>query len=58
MKSALFWLGKEDQGSKEINCQELFKVYWTTTAHEFPVQGQSESPTSPLCRKSLKYLIR
>ena len=48
VKSALFRLGKEDQGSKEIDCQELFKDYWATTAHEFPVQGQSESPTSPL----------
>ncbi len=32
----------------EIDCQELFKDYWSTTAHEFPLQGQSESPISPL----------
>ena len=48
MKSGLFRLGKEEQGSKEIDCQELFKDYWTTATHEFPIQGQSESPTSPL----------
>ena len=48
MKSGLFRLGKEEQGSKEINCQELFKAYWNTTTHEFPVQGQSESLASPL----------
>ena len=47
MKSGLFRLGKEEQGSKEIDCQELFKEYWDSTAHEFPVQSQSESPTSP-----------
>ena len=46
MKSGLFRLGKEEQGSKEIDCQGLFKDYWATTAHEFPVQGPSESPTS------------
>ena len=41
-------MGKEEQGSKEIDCQELFKNYWNTTANEFPVQGQSKSPnTSP-----------
>ena len=44
MKSGLFRLGKEEQGSKEIDCQELFKDYWNTTAHEFAVQGQSEPP--------------
>ena len=47
MKSGLLRLGKEEQGSKEIDCQELFKDYWNTTDHEFPVRGQSESPTSP-----------
>ena len=47
MKSGLLRLGKEEQGSKEIDCQELFEDYWNTTTHEFPVQGQSESPTSP-----------
>ena len=48
MKSGLFPLGSKEQGGKEIDCQELFKDYWNTTAHEFPVQGQSESPISPL----------
>ena len=47
MKSGLFRLGKEEQGSKEIDCQELFKQYWNTAAHDFSVQGQSGSPTSP-----------
>ena len=46
VKSGLFRLGKEEQGSKEIDCQELFKDYWDTTDHEFPVRGQSESPVS------------
>ena len=48
VKSGHFPLGKKEQGSKEIDCQELFKDYWNTTAHEFPLQGQSESPISPL----------
>ena len=47
MKSGLFRLGKEEQGSKEIDCQELFKDYWSTTANDFPVEGQLESPNSP-----------
>ena len=47
MKSGLFQLGREEHGSKEIDCQELFKDYWSTTDHEFAVQGQSESPNSP-----------
>ena len=38
--------GKKEQGSKEIDCQALFEDYWNTTAHEFPVQGQSEPPIS------------
>ena len=48
MKTGHFPLGKKDQGSKEIDCAELFKDYWSTTAHEFPVQGQSEFPITPL----------
>ena len=48
MKSGLFPLGNKEQGSKEIDCQQLFKDYWNTTVHEFPVQGQSESLISPL----------
>ena len=47
VKSGLFQFGKDEQGSKEIDCQELFEHDWDTTAHEFAVQGQSESPTSP-----------
>ena len=48
MKTGHFPLGKKEQGSKEIDCKDLFEDYWSTTAHEFPVQGQSESPISPL----------
>ena len=47
MKSGLFRLGKEEQGSTAIDCQELFKDYWDTTSNEFPVTGQSEPPNSP-----------
>ena len=47
-KSGLFPLGNKEQGSKEIDCQELFMDYWNTTVHEFPVQGQSESHQSVL----------
>jgi hypothetical protein len=38
---------KKEQGSKDIDCQALFKDYWNTTAHEFPVRGQLEAPTTP-----------
>ena len=38
---------KKEQGTKEIDCQALFKDYWSTTAHEFPVRGQLESPPGP-----------
>ena len=48
VKSGHFPLGKKEQGSKEIDCKELFEDYWNTTVHEFPVQGQSESPISSL----------
>ena len=47
MKNGPFQWGKKEQGSKEIDCQELFEDYWNTTAHEFPVRGQSESLISP-----------
>ena len=47
VKSSLFSLGKKEQGGEEIDCQEIFKDYWNATAHEFPVQGRSESPISP-----------
>jgi hypothetical protein len=39
--------GKKEQGTTEIDCQALFKEYWNTTAHEFPVRGQLGSLTSP-----------
>ena len=39
--------GKQEQGTKEIDCQALFKDYWSTTAHEFPVWSQLESPPGP-----------
>jgi len=35
------WVKKE-QGSKEIEFQELFNQYWSSKAHEFPVLGQSD----------------
>ena len=38
--------GKKEQGTKEIDCQVLFNDYWSTTAHEFQVRGELESPTS------------
>jgi hypothetical protein len=40
-------LGKKEHGTTEIDCQALFNDYWSSTAHEFPVQGQLESPTNP-----------
>ena len=48
MKTGHFPLGKKEQGSKEIDSKDLFEDYWSTTAHEFPVQGQLESPIGPL----------
>ena len=44
--SHLHWW-KKDQGTTVIDCQAIFKDYCSTTAHEFPVPGQLESPTSP-----------
>ena len=38
---------KKEQGTKEIDCQALFEDYWSTTAHEFAVQGQFGSPPGP-----------
>ena len=38
---------KKEQGTKEIDCQALFEDYWSTTAHEFAVRGQLESPSGP-----------
>ena len=45
-RSHLPW-GKKEQGTEEIDCEALFKDYWCTTAHEFPVRGQLESPPGP-----------
>ena len=47
VKGGLLKWGKQEQGSEEIDFQALFKGYWNTTAHEFLVRGQLESPTSP-----------
>jgi len=47
VKKAHLSLGRKEQGTTEIDCQALFKDYWNTTASEFLVQGQLESPTSP-----------
>jgi hypothetical protein len=45
VKSAYLSLGKKEQGTTEINCQALFDDYWSTTAHEFTVRSQLDSPT-------------
>jgi hypothetical protein len=47
VKSGHLSFGKKEHGTTEIDCQALFKEYWNTTAHEFPVRGQLELPTSP-----------
>ena len=47
VKSGHLPWGKKGQGSNEIDCQALFNDYWSTTAHEFPVQGQLELQASP-----------
>ena len=47
MKRAHLSLGRKEQGRTEVDCHALFNDYWNTTAHEFLVQGQLESPTSP-----------
>jgi hypothetical protein len=38
---------KMEQGTAEIDCQALFDDYWSSTAHEFTVRSQLESPTFP-----------
>jgi hypothetical protein len=40
VKSGYLSMGKKEQGTAEIDCQALFNDYWSTTAREFPVQGQ------------------
>ena len=47
MQSSHLPWGKKEQGSKEVDCQGLFDDYWSTTAHEFSVRSELESPTSP-----------
>ena len=47
VKSGPLSLGKKEQGTTEIDCEALFKNYWSTTTHEFPVPGQLEPPTRP-----------
>jgi len=47
VKSGHFQWGKKEQGSVEIDIQELFKDYWNTTSHEYRVRGQLGSPASP-----------
>ena len=44
VKSGPLKWGKQEQGSEEIDFQTLFKDYWNSTAHEFLVRGQFESP--------------
>ena len=39
--------GKKEEGTEEIDCEALFKDYWGTTAHAFPVRGQLKSPPGP-----------
>jgi hypothetical protein len=59
VKSAYLSLGKKEQGTTEIDCQALFNEYWSTTAHEFPVRSQLESPTalSSLTEKAQRTLL-
>jgi hypothetical protein len=58
VKSAYLSLGKKEQGTTEIDCQALFDDYWSTTAHEFTVRSQLESPTvrSSLTEKAQRAL--
>jgi hypothetical protein len=44
-KSSLIW--EERTGHHRDWLSSTFKGYWNTTAHEFPVRGQLELPTSP-----------
>jgi hypothetical protein len=46
MKSGHLPWGRMERGTAEIDFQALFDDYWSTTAHEFLVQGQLESPTT------------
>ena len=44
VKSGHLKWAKKEQGSEEIDLQELFDEYWASKAHELPVRGQSASP--------------
>jgi hypothetical protein len=59
VKSAYLSLGKKEQGTADIDCQALFDDYWSTTAHEFTVRSQLESPTvrSSLTEKVQRTLL-
>jgi hypothetical protein len=59
VKSSYLSLGKKEQGTTEIDCQALFNDYWSSTAHEFPVRSQLESPTvlSSLTEKAQRTLL-
>jgi len=59
VKKAHLSLGRKEQGTIEIDCQALFNDYWNTTADEFLVQGQLESPTIPFIadRKSAADIV-
>ena len=41
MKSGHLPWAKKEQTSKEIDLQHLFNDYWTSTADELTVEGQS-----------------
>jgi hypothetical protein len=59
VKSNYLSLGKKEQGTTEIDCKALFNDYWSSTAHEFPVRSQLESPTvlSSLTEKVQRTLL-
>jgi hypothetical protein len=59
VKSNYLSLGKKEQGTTEIDCQALFNDYWSSTAHEFPVRSQLESPAvlSSLTEKAQRTLL-
>jgi hypothetical protein len=59
VKSSYLSLGKKEQGTTEIDCKALFNDYWSSTAHEFPVRSQLESPAvlSSLTEKAQRTLL-
>jgi len=48
MKSSHLPWAKKEQTTKEIDLENLFNIYWSSTAHELTVPGKSWSPTSPI----------